>query len=89
MTVDYQSREVEARPLSPRQLQLYKYIRRYIERRGVAPTLAEMATHLNVTSSGTVHEYLSALEWKGVIERIPLATRGIVVTGGCPYCGAA
>ena len=62
-----------------RQRQILDYIRQYVEKYGFAPTLAEIAGAIGVTSLATVHEHLQALEQKGVIKRFNGAIRGIEV----------
>lgn len=62
-----------------RQKQILDFIRQYIEKYGFAPTLAEIAEAIGVSSLATVHEHLQALEQKGVIKRYNGAVRGIEV----------
>lgn len=62
-----------------RQRQILDYIKQYVEKYGFAPTLAEIAQAIGVSSLATVHEHLQALEQKGVIKRFNGAIRGIEV----------
>jgi len=52
-----------------RQKKVLEYIKKMLEERGIAPTIEEIARHLGVTSTATVHKHLRALERKGLIER--------------------
>lgn len=62
--------------LTPRQLQIVRFLERYRQRHGVMPTLSEIGRHLRVTRV-TVFEMIGCLERKGVIIRRPNETRGI------------
>lgn len=55
--------------LTPKQQKFYQYIKEFLEARGYAPTLQDMAQHFQLSSLGTVQQYLEALESKGYIER--------------------
>ncbi|HWO99892.1 MAG TPA: transcriptional repressor LexA [Methylococcus sp.] len=63
--------------LPPRQQEILDFIRAKLEREGFPPTIAEIAHAIGVSSPHGVREQLHALERKGVIERIPSASRGI------------
>ncbi len=65
-------------PLTPGQLKVVEFIRRFTERRGFAPTLDEIARHFRVTKP-TVQQYLRALEEKGVITRKRYGHRSIEI----------
>ena len=64
--------------LTPKQLEVVRFIERYRRRRGMSPTLREMAQHMNV-SDVTIFEHLGALEQKGVIRRTPRRARSVEV----------
>jgi len=55
--------------LTKRQSELLDYLRRTIAVQGYAPSLEEMAAHFQLSSVGTVHKHLKALEEKGFIRR--------------------
>jgi repressor LexA len=55
--------------LTKRQSQLLDYLRKTIAVQGYAPSLEEMAAHFSLSSVGTVHKHLKALEEKGFIRR--------------------
>jgi repressor LexA len=65
--------------LTRRQKELLDFIRRYIKRRGYAPSLAEMRVHLKLSSLATVHKHLRLLEEKGAIRRLPGRSRALEV----------
>lgn len=55
--------------LTKRQKELLDFLSSHIRRRGYAPTLEEIADHLQLDSVATVHKHLSNLERKGAIRR--------------------
>lgn len=65
--------------LTARQHQIVKYIWRYRKRRGLAPTLAEIAVELGI-SKVTVHEHIAQLEKKGALEKEPFLSRSTRLT---------
>lgn len=62
-----------------RQKQILDFIRQYIDKYGYAPTLANIAEAIGVSSLATVHEHLGSLVKKGVIKKYEGAVRGIEV----------
>ena len=42
--------------LTPRQREVYEYIRRFSDVHGFAPTIAEIRAHLGLSSPATVHQ---------------------------------
>jgi len=63
--------------LTPRQLEIYDYLRHWVEEQGQAPTMAEICLHFGLKSTSTVHQALAILERRGFIRRIPNISRGI------------
>src|SRR5436189_4160255 len=63
--------------VTPRQRQIYEFIARHIEVHRLPPTIAQIGSHFNMSSSASVHSILSALEREGLIKRIPNVSRGI------------
>ncbi|MBV2122492.1 MAG: transcriptional repressor LexA [Candidatus Thiodiazotropha sp. (ex Ctena orbiculata)] len=53
------------------------FIRRYLKRRGYAPSLIEIAEGIGITSKGTAHRHVQALAEAGCIRLIPGRKRGI------------
>jgi len=59
-----------------RQLEVLDFLRQYIARNRMAPTLEEMADHFGV-SKITIHDHLKTLEDKGVLRRTKNRARAI------------
>jgi len=62
--------------LTPRQLEIVKFIRTYVAEHEYAPTMQEIADHLGV-SRPTVFEHIEALETRGAIKRQRNRSRAI------------
>ena len=54
---------------TPRQRQIFDFVRSYIAEKGYAPNLTEIRDHLGLSSVSTVHEHLSHMESKGFLKR--------------------
>jgi len=54
--------------VTPRQLQILRFIRDFRRRRGYSPTMQEIGDHLNLTKV-TVFEHVEAVERKGLLIR--------------------
>ncbi len=67
-------------PLTARQAQILALIRTEIERSGMPPTRAEIATALAFRSANAAEEHLRALERKGLIEIRQGTARGLRLT---------
>jgi repressor LexA len=65
--------------LTPRQLEIVKFIRTYIAKHEYAPTMQEIADHFGV-SKPTVFEHIEALEARGAITRQPARSRALELT---------
>src|SRR3989338_3579559 len=63
--------------LTKRQKQILDFINAQIKKRGIAPTLEEIARHFHLSSVATVHEHLQALEKKGVLKKKPGQARAL------------
>jgi repressor LexA len=63
--------------LTPTQDRALSFIRRYLKRRGYAPSLIEIAEGIGITSKGTAHRHVQALADEGRIRLIPGRKRGI------------
>lgn len=63
--------------LFPKQKKIYEYIKQHIQKTGYAPTLQSIADAFGLKSLATVSEHLSALEKKGLIQRVYGEARGI------------
>ncbi|MGX4685655.1 transcriptional repressor LexA [Vagococcus sp. JNUCC 83] len=65
---------------SSRQIDVLKYIHEQVEEKGYPPTVREIGTAVNLSSTSTVHGHLSRLEKKGLITRDPTKPRAIELT---------
>ncbi|MBU0456206.1 MAG: transcriptional repressor LexA [Pseudomonadota bacterium] len=54
-----------------------QFIQRFIKKNGYAPTVAEIATGIDIKSRGVVHRYIQALVAEGLIELTPNHHRNI------------
>jgi len=54
---------------TPKQRQIYDYIRSYTIERGYAPSLMEIRDSMGLTAVSTVHEHLVNMEAKGLVRR--------------------
>ena len=68
-----------AKSLSSRQKQILSYIEQHVEAHGYPPTVREIGTAVNLSSSSTVHAHLKTLEEQGIIQRDAVLTRAIKV----------
>lgn len=71
---------VDLSELTPRQRQIYEYIRSKIVERGLPPTIREIADQAGIKSPNGVMCHLVALEKKGFIRREPNLARAILLT---------
>ena len=80
----------DQRQLTPRQKDLLKYIQAETDTRQRPPTVREICAHLKVSSPGTVHDHLAALENGKWIQRGRGRARSIRLLrrlGGVPLAG--
>ncbi len=70
------------RNLTSRQEEGLEFIRNYIQEQGAPPTLREIADGLGISSSNGARSLVEVLERKGVVERRPGLSRGLVITDG-------
>lgn len=66
--------------LTDTQERVLVFIARDTARVGYPPTLKEIARSLGASSAYAAHCHLSALEAKGMIRRVPRASRAIAIT---------
>lgn len=67
--------------LSPRQNEIFEYIKKYILDFGFPPTVREMAAHFGVVVA-SIQDHLETLKERGVIRHHPGKARAIVVCDG-------
>ena len=65
--------------LTERQQQVLDFIRAMVRRRGVAPTLAEIADEFGFRSTASAQKQVLYLERKGYLRRVPNQARGLVL----------
>lgn len=70
-----------SRPLTRRQSEVVRSVRRHVEKRGYPPTIRELATELGVHPNA-VAGHLSAAERKGFLRRAARTARGLTLTTG-------
>ena len=63
--------------LTPRQREIYNFIRSKIQGRGYGPTVREIGVHFQIKSPNGVMCHLKALQKKGLIHREPNMSRAI------------
>jgi repressor LexA len=64
--------------MTPKQMQVFEFVREFIGRRGYAPSLAEIASRMKVCRV-TARQYLQALERQGLISRRRYGRRAIEI----------
>lgn len=69
-----------SKPLSTRQKQILHFIEQHVEVHGYPPTVREIGTAVNLSSSSTVHAHLKTLQELGCIQRDAVLTRAIKLT---------
>lgn len=67
--------------LTPKEREIYEYIRSTIYRTGYSPSVRDIQKALGIKSTSTVHAYLDRLEAKGYIVRSPGKSRTIRTSG--------
>ncbi|MBP2635923.1 MAG: lexA 2 [Firmicutes bacterium] len=71
--------------LNTRQKQILKYIKDSLRSKGYPPSVREIGEAVGLSSSSTVHSYLSKLESMGFIRRDPTKPRAIDVLEEAPW----
>ncbi|MBI4067201.1 transcriptional repressor LexA [Candidatus Gottesmanbacteria bacterium] len=66
--------------LYAKERQILEFIAQFIQRRGFAPTLGEIAEAVGVSAVSTIHEHLASLERKKFIIKKPGIERSIEIT---------
>lgn len=66
--------------MTPKQYELFRFIRTQVIHLGKAPTFSEMRASMNVTSNQTIEDWLVILEREGYISRNKGRLRGIDIT---------
>lgn len=74
--------------LTPRQNEIYEFIRHRLQKDHAPPTITEIGEHFGIRSTNGVNDLLIALERKGYIIRRKGTARGIQLPEGAPNAGA-
>ena len=64
---------------TPKQLKLFKYIKKYFKENELMPTFEEMKKFMNIKSKSGIFNLLGYIEWKGYIRRRPAHARYIEI----------
>jgi repressor LexA len=67
-------------PLTRRQKEILDFIRNFIDENGYAPSYREIAYYFELSSTGTISEYVSILEEKGYLSKEAMDARSIQLT---------
>ena len=67
-------------PLTRKQKDILEFIRHFIDDNGYAPSYREIAHYFELSSTGTVAEYISILESKGYLTKDAMEARAIQLT---------
>lgn len=63
--------------LTKKQKQILDYIKSYISKKKISPTIEEIRKHFKLSALSTVHQHIEELEKKGFIEKNGSSARGI------------
>ena len=64
---------------TPRQLEALTFIKKYLAEHKISPTIAEIATAMNLRYRSAAYFHVLALEKKGLVRRSASEQRGIEV----------
>src|SRR5207237_9770661 len=70
--------------LTRSQNKTYSFIKDFIKKNNIAPTMAEIAEGIGIKSRGVVHRYVSALVDKSLLKLLPNRRRNIELTDNEP-----
>jgi len=62
-----------------RQLEIYDFIRMYVDENGYSPSLTEIGKKVGLKSKSTVFGHLERMEQKKMIKRVPGIPRSISI----------
>lgn len=62
-----------------REHQVFEYVRKIIEKEGYPPTIREIMKACNISSTSSVHQSLTDLEYHGYIKREERSPRAIKI----------
>jgi len=64
--------------LTPKQKQIFEYLKKYIKTKGYSPSLEEMGKHFRLFKS-TIHQHVEALKEKGYLNKLNNQARAIEI----------
>ena len=64
---------------------LFDFLKKYIEKNGIAPSFEEMKIHMELKSKSSIFQYLEYLENSGSITRDKIRSRSIRINNLIPY----
>lgn len=64
---------------------LFDFLKKYIEKNGIAPSFEEMKAHMELRSKASIFQYLEYLENSGNITRDKIKSRSIRINNLIPY----
>jgi len=64
---------------------LFDFLKKYIEKNGIAPSFEEMKAHMELKSKASIFQYLEYLENSGKITRDKIKSRSIRINNLIPY----
>ena len=64
---------------------LFDFLKKYIEKNGIAPSFEEMKAHMELKSKSSIFQYLEYLENSGNITRDKIKSRSIRINNLIPY----
>ncbi len=70
--------------LTPRQKQVFEFIREHIQQEGIAPSVREICRHFGLKGPAGIHRILKLLEAKGLIISSPGKKRSWRIAGSPP-----
>lgn len=73
--------------LTPKQQEIYEYIKRQIIERGFPPSVRDICAAVHLKSTSSVHQHLQTLETLGYIRRDPAKSRTIEILDPLFYQG--
>lgn len=71
--------------LTKRQKQILEFIKSYIKKNGMSPTIQEIKKKFGLSAQSTIHQHINELEKKGFIEKNGSSARGIELKKHNPY----
>ncbi len=67
--------------LTPKQKQIYEYVKKYIKKHDYSPSLEEIGKHFRLAKS-TIHQHIEALIEKGYLNKSENQARSIEIKKG-------